>query len=130
MGSGGHVEHVSACIEHNRCPKRVVMYSHDRCPKRVVMYTHAIEHVSSYIEHDPSFCALESFVQVKFLDGKRSCFLTYIVGDGAHVEHVSACTEHDRALKRVVMYSHDRCPKRVVMYLHVIVIACICVYRA
>ena len=68
--------------------------------------------------------------RLNFWMGKRSCFLTYIVGDGAHVEHVSACIEHDRALKRVVMYSHDRCPKRVVMYLHVIVIACICVYRA
>ena len=80
-----------------------VMYSHDRCPKRVVMYTHAIEHVSSYIEHGPSFCALGFYCTS---DEKRSCFLTYIVGNGGHVEHVSACIEHDVALKRVVMYPH------------------------
>ena len=91
MGNDGHVEHVSACIEH------------DVALKRVVMYPHAIEHVSSYIEHGPSFCALGFYCTS---DEKRSCFLTYIVGNGGHVEHVSACIEHDVALKRVVMYPH------------------------
>ena len=28
------------------------------------------------------------------------------MGNGGHVEHVSACIEHDVALKRVVMYPH------------------------
>ena len=50
------------------------------------------------------------------------------MGSDGHVEHVSACIEHDRALKRVVMYSHDGALKRVVMYLHIIFIACIRVY--
>ena len=64
--NGGHVDHVSACIEH------------DVALKRVVMYPHAIEHVSSYIEHGPSFCALWFYCTS---DEKRSCFLTYIVGN-------------------------------------------------
>ena len=80
---GGHVDHVSACIEH------------DVALKRVVMYPHVIEHVSSYIEHGPSFCTLEVVWYEKNFWMKKESHVS------SRIEHVSTCIEHDVALKRL-----------------------------
>ena len=80
---GGHVDHVSACIEH------------DVALKRVVMYPHVIEHVSSYIEHGPSFCTLEVVWYEKNFWMKKEGHVS------SRIEHVSTCIEHDVALKRL-----------------------------